>query len=329
MLQLRQLARAIERLGIPSEPIFSRAGLTKEQLADESARAPAGIEIIIWDYIAEASGDPLIALKVSDVIGPGALGAYEYLIRNTQTPRQAIELADRYARFVDDLTRVSLIELSDDAVACRIAREAGYPHSPYGIESTIACLVSLIKPFAPPGCVKEVHFTHRGSDEAAYAEHLGVPVRFSAAHNQFLFARVMLDMPNPLADPRLGEVLEAHVQHTVANLPSEAPFLVRARTLLGAALQSNAASLEQLATDLHVSTRTLRRRLELHGTSYKDLLDSVRKQLAAHHVTRTDDNFDQIARKLGFSEASTFYRAFKRWFDTTPAAYRSLHPQTR
>jgi AraC-like DNA-binding protein len=106
------------------------------------------------------------------------------------------------------------------------------------------------------------------------------------------------------------------------NLPKEDPFVHRARSVLLEALANGDASLEAAAAALHVGTRTLRRRLEEHGTSYKALLDEVRRELAYHYVGTTEEPLAAVAARLGFTEPSTFYRAFKRWSGTTPAAYR-------
>jgi AraC-like DNA-binding protein len=327
VLQLRQLARALRKLDIDPSPVFGRVGMTMEQLDDETARIAAGPEFAIWEAVRDVSGDPLIALKVAQVMGPGALGAYEYLIRNSLTGRVAIERAGRYARYFDDLTRVELIEDAGDELAgLRVSRAGEYPHSPFGIECAFAIVYGVIASTAPPGLDlhTEVHFAHRGEAPAAeYERFFGCSVRLSAAHNQLLFARGVLEFENSHADPRLAEVLELHVQHTLAQLPHEDPFLVRARTLLASILTHNQASLERLAEELHTSTRTLRRRLELLGTSYKALLDSVRKDLALYYVRHTDETYERIAQRLGFSEPSTFYRAFRRWYESTPALYRA------
>ena len=113
------------------------------------------------------------------------------------------------------------------------------------------------------------------------------------------------------------------MQRMLAEIPDEDPWLQRARTQLARQLTRGAASPAGLAEAMHLGTRTLRRRLLDHGTSYKQLLDDVRRDIAQHYVARSEESFDQIAERLGFADASAFYRAFKRWTDTTPAAYRS------
>jgi AraC-like DNA-binding protein len=96
-----------------------------------------------------------------------------------------------------------------------------------------------------------------------------------------------------------------------------------ARAALDLLLATGRASLPELAKSLHVSARTLRRRLAERGTSYRELLDEVRRGLALQRVAGSAASFDEIASGLGFNDVSAFYRAFRRWAETTPAAYRA------
>ena len=137
-----------------------------------------------------------------------------------------------------------------------------------------------------------------------------------------MFPATAVDVPQQAADPTLATVLADHMQALLDALPTVDPFVQRARGLLLAGLQNGTASLEALAEGLHVSPRTLRRRLDEHGTSYKTLLDELRRDLAYHYLARSPEPPDVVAARLGFTEASTFYRAFKRWSGTTPARDR-------
>ena len=80
---------------------------------------------------------------------------------------------------------------------------------------------------------------------------------------------------------------------------------------------------ESIATTLHMSRRTMTRRLEEEGTTYKDLLDGVRKQLAVGYLTETSMGVGEVAFLLGFSQGPAFHRAFKRWTGETPMEYRA------
>ncbi|MEY4578121.1 MAG: transcriptional regulator, AraC family [Pseudomonadota bacterium] len=322
MVQLQPLVFAANKLGLDSARIFGQLGLRLEDIANTNARFRASLEFDIWNALELASGDPCIGVRMGDLIEVGALGAYDYMLRNCATLRAAITTADRYMRVVDDLTRISVI---DEGATSRVRlwRIGDYPMPGHGIECTFLAIVRFIGDANPNVVAREMRFSHRmtGALEER-TRRFKCPVIFEQAHAECVLAAEALDLPNPRADPRLGQVLEEHVRNMLASLPAEDALMHRARLSLATLLRAQNASLETLADELHMSARTLRRRLEEHGSSYRALLDELRAQLADHYVARTDQSFEQIAARLGFTEPSTFYRAFKRWLGTTPAAYR-------
>jgi AraC-like DNA-binding protein len=133
----------------------------------------------------------------------------------------------------------------------------------------------------------------------------------------------MLEREVVSADQRLARVLEEHVQRVLASVPNLDPWLPRARTALDSLLAARAASLPRLAKALHVSARTLRRRLAERGSSYRELLEGTRRSVALQRVLDAEVSFEEIADALGFRDVSAFYRAFRRWTESTPAAYRA------
>ena len=81
--------------------------------------------------------------------------------------------------------------------------------------------------------------------------------------------------------------------------------------------------LEAVAAHLHISPQTLRRHLREEGSSFQELKDQLRRDIAIYHLGRADLSLQQIAEQLGFSEPSAFHRAFKKWTGLTPGAYRA------
>jgi AraC-like DNA-binding protein len=81
--------------------------------------------------------------------------------------------------------------------------------------------------------------------------------------------------------------------------------------------------IEQVAASLHMSARTLRRRLEAEGTSYRALVDEVRERLAEELLVAGGLTVEQVARRLGYAETASFTNAFKRWKGIGPRAYRT------
>jgi len=102
------------------------------------------------------------------------------------------------------------------------------------------------------------------------------------------------------------------------------------RRCLAGDLCNGQPTLQQIAPRLHMSPRTLHRRLDDEGTSFRHVLTEVRRELAARHLTERRLGVSEIAFLLGFSEPSAFHRAFKRWTGHAPLAFReSALPRTQ
>jgi AraC-like DNA-binding protein len=99
-------------------------------------------------------------------------------------------------------------------------------------------------------------------------------------------------------------------------------FLARARSVMTKLLAEGCLSVEDVARELAVSPRTLQRRLEQAGTTFGEICDDTRRAAALAHLRNPDVAIKEAAFRLGFSEPSTFYRAFRRWTGDTPANYR-------
>ncbi len=148
------------------------------------------------------------------------------------------------------------------------------------------------------------------------------PRRFCAGHTSLLFHARYLAMPL-LQDERS---LKQFLQHSPADLlarPDGGDSLTsRIRRLLGRDC-SAWPDLEAVAQGLHISPQTLRRHLREEGSSFQQLKDHLRRDLAIYLLGRAELPIQSIAEQLGFSEPSAFHRAFKKWTGLTPGAYRS------
>ena len=124
------------------------------------------------------------------------------------------------------------------------------------------------------------------------------------------------------ADAELSAILARHAQHLLEQLPPVNDFVAHVRRLVAEELAGGDPSAEHIAARLHMSARTLRRRLQEHGARHKLLLDELRRELAIRYLSEERLEIAEVAFLLGFSEASAFHRAFKRWTGRTPSDYR-------
>ena len=121
-------------------------------------------------------------------------------------------------------------------------------------------------------------------------------------------------------------VLTRHADHLLSKLPKADKIVENAREKLVVCMRNGNPSIEALTEKLHITPRTLQRRFKEEGTSFKTLLNEMRKGLAARYLEEEKLGVSEIAYLLGYSEPSAFHRAFKRWFNVTPAEYRTCPP---
>ncbi|MNF71427.1 HTH-type transcriptional regulator VirS [compost metagenome] len=136
-----------------------------------------------------------------------------------------------------------------------------------------------------------------------------------------MYARALLDMPILTADTRLFQALEPFLQRK-QSARTESELLSRMGAHIASGLGSGGVSIELIASSMGMGVRTLQRRLSEEGLDFTQVVEDVRRSMAEEYVARSDYSFTNIALLLGYSEASSFSRAFRRWTHLTPLKYR-------
>lgn len=147
------------------------------------------------------------------------------------------------------------------------------------------------------------------------------PLQFKAAQSSLLFHSRYLNMPLLQDERTLKRFLERSPADLLSRPDDGDSLSSQLRRLLNRD-RSSWPDLETVAAHLHISPQTLRRHLREEGSSFQELKDQLRRDIAIYHLGRADLSLQQIAEQLGFSEPSAFHRAFKKWTGLTPGAYR-------
>ena len=147
------------------------------------------------------------------------------------------------------------------------------------------------------------------------------PVQFEAEESLLRFPRDAFEQRLDDGNPELAEHNEAVLRRSLEQLQA-ASCSERVRNFLQAQLPDGEPSAERIAQALHLSLRSLQRHLAEEGTSYEALLGDTRQALALQHMRDPRCSISEIAYLLGFSDSSSFGRAFKRWTGQTPSQYR-------
>ncbi|MEM9487763.1 MAG: helix-turn-helix domain-containing protein, partial [Myxococcota bacterium] len=158
---------------------------------------------------------------------------------------------------------------------------------------------------------------------AAHRAFFGCAVVFEAEHNELVLPTAVVDRIAPVtANPAMAQYFDQRAAEQLRQLKGAQTFSARIQVALLRALASGEPTMGDLARQLGMAARTLRRRLHDEGVTFRELLDDVRRQRAEQLVGDPDYSVGDIAFLLGFSEPSAFSRAFKRWFGVTPRGYR-------
>ncbi len=321
---VRGVADALGGAGLDARALCAEAGIDLDALAISGARCPTEKVSLLWQLAVARSGDPAIALRTPPSSRPAIFDVVGYAMLSSQNLHAALE---RLVRYLQVISNAATVGLSERGAQCRLDLElfgGGAPVPGQRYEFDLLTLLNFCRwiigreltPLA-------AQFTHAApGDVQRYAEAFRCPVHFGAPHNSLLFARADLALPLPTANPMLAELHDRFAGEHIERLDT-ARTSFKSRDLIIRRLPDGEPKREAIAKALCMSERTFQRRLLEEGTSYHQLLDSTRRELAERYLRQRQMSLSEAAYLLGFSDQGNFTRACKRWFALTPGQYRT------
>ena len=264
-------------------------------------------------------------LAIGTGVQPHHVGVLGYLVLATDTLGEAMLAYQRYERLFYGVNLAEVAASGDDTELRWPA--AAVPLGQLADGAAIAALVTFLRRQLPPPAPAPTLVTFAGApqrdaDAEAYARFFECPVRFNDPYVRVRFPTRLLAMPMPHRDPALRALLDRQAQALLTALPDTDAFDRALRQALPRLLTDGRAGLPDMARALHMSSRTLQRRLGEHGISWQQFLDHARSGLAAEYLADHTLTLSDVALLLGFSEQSAFTRAFRRWHGVTPGRWR-------
>jgi len=324
-----QIARAIllaaSTYGHDGAALAARFGLSPEELADPDGRIPAPVGVAMWDQVPRIVGDEHFGLhlgtRASDA---GALPIVGYVVQTSPTLGEGITRAMRYQRLVQTLNRAELVVAGHAARLTVHVRPQHTEPLRHAVDFALAYLVSLAgRITGAPLPVRRVLFGHAAparTDE--YVALFGHDLAFGGPRTQLELDARELERPVLSADAQLRALVERHAEALLARLPATDSLAERTRAALVEGLRADRTGIDDVARALRMSARTLQRRLRDEHTTHALLLDEVRRDLALRYVADASMTLSEVAFLLGFSDQTTFHRAFVRWTGHAPGAHR-------
>jgi AraC-like DNA-binding protein len=321
----RQLAEKLKVEGYPTRSILAEAGLDLRLLNTNGAMLPFERIATFFERASEVSGDDCLGFRFAqtrDVRDAGLLG---YIGLSSPTVLAALRNLERYSRIFSDAIEFRSDDLEETGVFSWRFRASATVYQRQFTEFSITNVVQTFRALTGrPLIPLQVAFSHpRNAHLKDFDTYFGCTVEFAAPRNQIQFRLSDLQLQLRTADDRLLEVLQENCRDVLSRREAAAPSLIeRVERLIVDRLTSGEARLETIATELGMSSRTLSRRLAGLNTSFNDIVDELRRELALAYLQDSTFSLTEIAFLLGYAEAAGFTTAFKRWTGITPGQAR-------
>lgn len=323
IVQLCLMTAAAKGLAVPE--LLREYGLDAAQLADPYTRVSHALITRLWNEIPARTGDVAFGLHAAERLHDVTFDAFDAAMRNCRTAGDVLRLLLRNVRLMHEAAVIDLqIDAANSLVRCteRFSPPAAIPRH-LGELILGMWVLRLRRLLASSLAISELTFKHEApSNLAEHTRILGVPLVFSAAEYSIALPAACLELPVVGADPVLGVVLGRHLQQEADQLPPTDDFVGAVQRAAREALSDPELGGERLARRLHLSQRTLQRRLSEAGTSCQAIIDGTRREKALQLLRDSRLTLAEIAFMIGYSEMSAFYRAVRRWTGKTPREVR-------
>lgn len=321
----RLVCARLRKAKIPLPPLLAKAGLTIEQIDDDSSRVKASSQVKFLGLAAEALQDEFLGLHVSRDFDLRRTGLFYYVLASSNNISDALHRAERYSQIVNEgivlkcsTTKEVVIALDYVGVERRSDK--------HQIEFWLVSLVRLCRQLANrrfvPRRVRLVHF--RSKPPAELRSLLGCKIEFGAGADEIVFSAAIKATPLVGTDNYLNEILVKYCEEALAHrVVASKSLRSRVEKTIATLLPHGKARAPIVARSLGMSPRSLMRHLALEGLTFSRILEQQKIDLASHYLRESRFSISQIGWLLGYQEASAFTHAFKRWTGTSPTQARS------
>jgi len=312
------LARFVE-LGIDRERVLERAQIGPEWQAGLSEVK----SFALFDAAAELSGQSGIGVRLAERLRLEDFALFGKLLCAASTLGEATLLGTQLAHLLGAALAVSF-RVEGSRASLALVNTCSRPMPPDVAEFIMATCVSMSRQLTGlPLSPKEVRFAHdppRSLDQQRRV--FGVTPRYGGAQNVIDFDSAVLQHPVRTSDPAEKTALTRKAERALSEIDQKPDFAHEVRRAIAGELGHSAAQCRRVAGRLGMHPKALTRRLATEGVCYRELVESVRHELAEQYLGRPEARVGEVALLLGFSEKSAFNRAFKRWQGCAPSEYR-------
>jgi AraC-like DNA-binding protein len=326
MISARMVLRVIaycRARGHDPEELCRSAGLSLKLLSEPEARVHYSVAAQLGERALAVTGDRDFGLHLARDVGDSQhYDAGVLLLMASATPRVALTRMVERQRYWGDGQRATLHAVLGGAALRYVLPGAEGEYARHADECALAEIALGLRALSGQPLVPRLaRFRH--ALPARTDEHRAVfqcALEFRAPHTEIVFDDAVLDARMLHANQAFCAIFEQQVERALARLPNADSASEHVRAAARAALGSGACTLEGTARAMSVSVRTLQRRLQQEGTSFVDVVDALRRELAIAYLERSLP-IPEIATLLGYADDTAFHHAFNRWTGSSPSRY--------
>jgi AraC-like DNA-binding protein len=312
----------LQARGCAPEQLFKKAGIAPKLRENPRVRISLNALNSLWSQAVEALDDPCFGIKMVHHWHPSYMGALGYAWLVSSSLRTAFMRAERYVHVVSEGVNLYLSESNRGfKVTVETAEEIIKHPQLYDVVLAIIMRISRIN-FGAELKAVEIKFQHAMPDcDNVYADYFQSPLVYDASEHSMTFTTKDIDKKLPTANKELALMHDEVLMKYLVRI-KKGDLVQQIQSLMIDQLPSGKITDQMIAKELHLSERTLQRKLRDKGTSFRQVLESVRKMVAMQYIRDKGTSMTEIAFLLGFSEQSAFSRAFKKWTGKSPVQYR-------
>jgi AraC-like DNA-binding protein len=320
---VRELLDAAELAGVRGAKVLAEAHFDATRLEQHEASATIEELDLLVDAAIALTGDPAFGLRWGESTSGVRYGVLAPLVATSRTLRDAIDAMARFQRIVSEVDEVG-INHSSEGLELRWTAPATSPTAERARkELVVVGFVRMVRLFiGRSDALRTVAFDYPPPPYAdAYVPVFDGQARFRAPWSGIEVPTHLLDVPQPGWNEELNRVMLGHAEAALAGLDGRHSQRDRVTRVLLAAVP-RWLDMSEVAAALSMSERTLRRHLTREGVTFADVLADAQRDTALRLLRDPARNVQQVAYEMGFSSASAFNRAFKRWTGHAPSEIR-------
>ena len=309
--------------GLNADQLFLDCELDPRQVSNPGHRYPDEKILKLWETAFEHTGDECFGLKVAMHIHPTTLHALGFAWLSSPNLLDALQRLVRFYRIVTDAEKLELESAEHVYVLKLVPLSHLIEVSPMDYDTFFAALLIMCQAICGTE-YRPAYIKMQRPEPACLAEmnsFFQVPIEFNQVENEIGFYKTSILDPLPAANALLARENDQIMMRFLSQLDKN-DVVMQVKSILTNKLPAGDINEKDIADALHISTRTLQRKLNEQQKSFKEIIDETRRELAIQYVREVDVPMTEITFLLGYSEQANFTRAFKRWTGQSPSEFR-------